>query len=1600
MGMFISGSSTSTGSFGKIILADDIEAPAASNVNLLVDDGKGLTIRPKSGITTIFDLQRASDGFAYFRIHSYLNQFNITNGSGPTISANTLGLNLVSSTQQVAIGVGTHATLTVTDTMVSGSSISTGSFGHFTLPGSSGNVSGHLIPSADSTYDLGSTNSEDWRKLYVREIDIFNQRLGISYSGTTATFTDHSSVGDGFRFTHRGTILLEVGDEDARPVISGSSSSTGSFGRLVVGRGSTDSTYSSTTGGDIAFGVNAPGKRIGLYATHVEIGPSDPFGGNNFTKDGDASLFVQTGIHIFTSGNNQGMRIYNTYGSSYNSYVERAGNSWFGTSLDGGHLVLRNYGSGGTQVWHGSNVVVDVKASATGSSTLLTLEDNKISGSVVSTGSFGHTLSPTAVFSDRIAIGQTSLDSTYELDVTGNINASSYSVFGGIVVGNANRIYRQSEALPFLQLNGTTIQITGGSNASTNNIVNLLRRPDTNFNVVSGSTNLMFVTGSNGGRTEVKDRLTINQSTNANSAGFRMKTSDDIEFASLYNYNSTSFPVAQLALKYGSATAARITAYSNTIRYQASDTSTTAGKHEFYSNNAVIALISATKISGSAQTTGSFGSVVAGGTGVNTFTGDVGIGTTSPVQTLHVHKATTGANFIHVTNTTTGATANDGLEVGVNGGHAYLWLRDDYNMYIGVNNSTAIAIRNNGSVGIGTESPSSDVGLHVNNSSGHGIIRIQGSADKDATLQMFGDRDWILQNDGDGTLGTADNFHLYDLTAGASRIVVDTSGNVEIPGGNISGSSTSTGSFGFVKAVDDVAGKRIVAYSNYGGAGFETSLRANKLLFGYNGDEDAYGEINMGNSYMDFKTNSGANPLFRIHKSGGTIEALSGNISGSATSTGSFGSVHTVGHIGVGTTSPVYPLTVNGTGYFATNSSTNQLTLGDTTNGKIAAIRAVNDTMEFKPDGSTTRMTLSGNGPSVSNIYTPSIVAAGGDSLNIIASGVSLNLGADYDSTGGNIDIYPTGKNLGTAKTVRFNPNTTFFYKSLDITGHVTASGNISGSSTSTGSFGSVLVGTSEFGGGIADSVDIGLQVTTGEQSKIRLNRQNSLNNYLDIVGGSTGAFYNINASGTNAHIFKTSNTERVRITTTGLGIGTTDIDYPLDVQGVLRVSDAIHGFHDTTSRVYARKWIQFGPNVEHHVSATDRHIAIYADQTTDSPILKVGGGSGYTRRVGINTLTPLSALHVKGDGLVHGDLDVTGSLTVQGDVIAKNYIVSSSTTYMTTSFSAGSTAFGDGTDDTHQFTGSIKSNGSIVTDGLIRLDVINGLWFNGGASSTFSPSPYIGYTSSPTGTGWFWQLPNNGTEKFTFKLGAAEGSRQWRVTGPNWQSSAIITGDGRLGLGADKFELTDIPASQLHISGSDSLSLVRVENSGVKLFEITGNKISGSSTSTGSFGKGHFANNLGIGTTSPSALIHGTGTNGTTLRLKNTSSALNYIQLENSANSNNFIQTNAGSIALNADAFGSGGDVRLMTGNSIRFKIDSSGHALPGADNTYNLGSSTARWANIHSADLHLSNEDTKGNEVDGTTGNWTIQEGEDNLYLLNRKNGKKYRFKLEEIT
>ena len=84
--------------------------------------------------------------------------------------------------------------------------------------------------------------------------------------------------------------------------------------------------------------------------------------------------------------------------------------------------------------------------------------------------------------------------------------------------------------------------------------------------------------------------------------------------------------------------------------------------------------------------------------------------------------------------------------------------------------------------------------------------------------------------------------------------------------------------------------------------------------------------------------------------------------------------------------------------------------------------------------------------------------------------------------------------------------------------------------------------------------------------------------------------------------------------------------------------------------------------------------------------------------------------------------------------------------------------------------------------------------------------------------------------------------------------------------------------------------------------------------------------------------------------------------------------------------------------GGNERLRIDSAGQVLPGADDSQNLGSSTKRWKNIYAADMHFSNKG-KTNDVDGTWGDWTLQEGEDSIFMINNRTGKKYSITMKEI-
>ena len=78
--------------------------------------------------------------------------------------------------------------------------------------------------------------------------------------------------------------------------------------------------------------------------------------------------------------------------------------------------------------------------------------------------------------------------------------------------------------------------------------------------------------------------------------------------------------------------------------------------------------------------------------------------------------------------------------------------------------------------------------------------------------------------------------------------------------------------------------------------------------------------------------------------------------------------------------------------------------------------------------------------------------------------------------------------------------------------------------------------------------------------------------------------------------------------------------------------------------------------------------------------------------------------------------------------------------------------------------------------------------------------------------------------------------------------------------------------------------------------------------------------------------------------------------------------------------------------GNSFIFNLP----LIPSGNR--DLGSSSARWQNLYVNDLKLSNKGG-ANDVDGTWGDWTLQEAENTVYMLNNRNGKKYRINMTEV-
>ena len=106
----------------------------------------------------------------------------------------------------------------------------------------------------------------------------------------------------------------------------------------------------------------------------------------------------------------------------------------------------------------------------------------------------------------------------------------------------------------------------------------------------------------------------------------------------------------------------------------------------------------------------------------------------------------------------------------------------------------------------------------------------------------------------------------------------------------------------------------------------------------------------------------------------------------------------------------------------------------------------------------------------------------------------------------------------------------------------------------------------------------------------------------------------------------------------------------------------------------------------------------------------------------------------------------------------------------------------------------------------------------------------------------------------------------------------------------------------------------------------------------------------------------------------------------------------NLSGISLDATALKDGSGNVIVQASSLDVVVSAGKTFKPATTNSTDLGTTNERWRNVFTNVLNLSNEGSK-NSVDGTWGDWTFQEGENDIFIINNRNGKKYKMNLTEV-
>jgi hypothetical protein len=316
------------------------------------------------------------------------------------------------------------------------------------------------------------------------------------------------------------------------------------------------------------------------------------------------------------------------------------------------------------------------------------------------------------------------------------------------------------------------------------------------------------------------------------------------------------------------------------------------------------------------------------------------------------------------------------------------------------------------------------------------------------------------------------------------------------------------------------------------------------------------------------------------------------------------------------------------------------------------------------------------------------------------------------------------------------------------------------------------------------------------------------------------------------------------------------------------------------------------------------------------------------------------------------------------------------------------------------------------------KLQVGGAISATGTATTAFASSSTMDYFSG--GTRFISRGGNNSTRgQYTFKIESADGSLSINPLIISTTGAATFSSNSNSTI-SNTFQNTNTTNSSSRnyldiIAGTNRISLYSLHSDNNYINTAYGDLYfqMNASTSTTNPMIIKASGNVGIGETNPTTKTHivGSASTGGILRIENNQNQddVNHgiINLVNtrthaigndasimfSAFSSDVSMHPRASIGMKVSSAGLAGDLVFNTRNDSNFaermRITSTGTVQPGANGTQDLGTSSLRWATVFTSDLSLSNG----------IGDYTIVEGENDLFLYNNKQNKVYKFLVEEV-